>query len=53
MTSGEVYKTKKPLSFLKGFLNKYGSYLLSRIVVQYHCPPAGGLTSLVGMGSDK
>ena len=23
---------------LKGFFNKYGSYLLSRIVVQYHRP---------------
>jgi hypothetical protein len=24
------HKTKKPLSFLKGFFNKYGSYLLSQ-----------------------
>ena len=29
---------KKSLSLLKGFFNKYGSYLLSRIVVQYHRP---------------
>jgi hypothetical protein len=31
-------KTKKPFFLQNGFLNKYGSYLLSRIVVQYHRP---------------
>ena len=34
---GGRYK-KKPLDKSKGFFNKYGSYLLSRIVVQYHRP---------------
>jgi hypothetical protein len=29
---------KKTLSQVKGFSNKYGSYLLSRILVQYHRP---------------
>jgi hypothetical protein len=33
----KVLATKKPQQKLSG-LNKYGSYLLSRIVVQYHRP---------------
>ena len=32
-----LYAKKKPLAFAKGF-NKYGSYLLSRISLQYHRP---------------
>jgi hypothetical protein len=33
------YGHKKTVLFFKnGSLNKYGSYLLSRIVVQYHRP---------------
>jgi hypothetical protein len=36
--SKKVSNTKKPFSFLKGFLNKYGNYLLSHIFVQYHRP---------------
>jgi hypothetical protein len=31
-------KTKTPRLFVEAFCNKYGSYLLSRIVVQYHRP---------------
>ena len=37
--SSEWTKMKKALTVkLKGFFNKYGSYLLSRILVQYHRP---------------
>jgi hypothetical protein len=28
--------------------NKYGNYLLSRILVQYHRPPTGGLSASGG-----
>jgi hypothetical protein len=34
----QIGKIKKPLDKSKGFLKEYGSYLLSRIVVQYHRP---------------
>ena len=34
----EYYKNKKRVSLGHSFKNKYGSYLLSRILVQYHRP---------------
>ena len=38
LNSSSMAEKQNSLSFLKGYFNKYGSYLLSRILVQYHRP---------------